>query len=217
MAGFMLGVVTINHRGIGPRRRPAVPRYNRRALSIQSSHEVIMSGAVAVSKYDPFARLLHWLIVLLLVAQYVVAWTMPEIHRGTRPEGLIVVHLDLGAFIIAVMIVRVLWRIARKEPDVVEGTPFTRGVAYLTHGLLYLLLIVQPLMGWANASSRGWQVTLAGIDLPALSAKGSALGHTLGDAHRLLAWGMLVLIGLHVLAALYHHFVLHDRVLRRMA
>ncbi|PMS20362.1 cytochrome B [Trinickia dabaoshanensis] len=176
-----------------------------------------MSGPVAVSKYDPFARLLHWLVVLLLVAQYVVAWTMPGIHRGTRPEGLIVVHLDLGVFIIAIMIVRVLWRIVRKEPDVVEGTAFTRGIAYLTHGLLYLLLIVQPLMGWANASSRGWQVTLAGVDMPALAPKGSAIGHTLGDAHQLFAWVMLVLIGMHVAAALYHHFVLRDRVLRRMA
>lgn len=176
-----------------------------------------MSGPVAVSKYDPFARLLHWLVVLLLVAQYIVAWTMPEIHRGTRPEGLIVVHLDLGAFIIAVMIVRVIWRMVRKEPGVVEGTPFTRSVAYLTHGLLYLLLIVQPLMGWANASSRGWQVTLFGIDLPALSPKGSTIGHTLGDAHQVFAWAMLVVIGLHVAAALYHHFFLRDGVLRRMA
>jgi cytochrome b561 len=176
-----------------------------------------MAGAVTVAKYDPFARLLHWLIVALLTAQYIVAWTMPGIHRGTRPVGLIVVHLDLGAFIIGVMIVRVLWRIVRKEPDVVEGTPFTRAVAYLTHGLLYLLLIVQPLTGWINASSRGWQITLVGVNLPALAATGSSIGHALGDVHQVLAWAMLVLIGLHVAAALYHHWVLRDRVLRRMA
>lgn len=176
-----------------------------------------MSGAAATPKYDPFARLLHWLVVLLLVAQYIVAWTMPGIHRGTQAVGLIVVHLDLGAFIIAIMIVRVLWRIVRREPEVTDGTPFTRGIASLTHGLLYLLLIVQPLMGWANASSRGWQVTLFGLNLPSLVPTGSALGHTLGDAHALLAWVLLALIGLHVAAALYHHFLLRDRVLRRMA
>jgi cytochrome b561 len=176
-----------------------------------------MAGPFAVSKYDPFARLLHWLIVLLLAAQYVVAWTMPGIHRGTQPVGLIAVHLDLGAFIIAVMIVRVLWRLLRKEPRVVEGTVLSRAVAYLTHGLLYLLLIVQPLLGWANASSRGWKVTLLGARLPSLSATGSSLGHALGDVHALLAWVMLGLIGLHVAAALYHQFVLRDGVLRRMA
>lgn len=175
-----------------------------------------MFGAPAAPKYDSFARLLHWLVVLLLTAQYIVAWTMPGIHRGTRPVGLIVVHLDLGAVIIAVMLVRVVWRLVRKEPEVVEGTPFTRSIAYLTHGLLYLLLIVQPVMGWVNASSRGWQVTLFGVTLPSLAPTGSAFGHTLGDVHRLLAWVMLALIGLHVAAGLYHHFLLRDRVLRRM-
>ncbi len=176
-----------------------------------------MAGPFTVSKYDPFARMLHWLVVLLLSAQYVVAWTMPEIHRGTQPVGLIAVHLDLGAFIIAVMIVRVLWRLLRKEPRVVEGGVLARTVGYLTHGLLYLLLIVQPLMGWANASSRGWKVTLLGADLPSLSPTGSSLGHSLGDVHGVLAWVMLGLIGLHVAAALYHQFVLRDGVLRRMA
>ncbi|RDU97433.1 cytochrome b [Trinickia dinghuensis] len=176
-----------------------------------------MSGFGAAQKYDPFARLLHWLIVLLLIAQYIVAWTMPGIHRGTKPVGLIVVHLDLGAFIIAIMIVRLLWRIVRKEPAPVEGSTLLRGVAHLTHGLLYLLLIVQPVLGWVNASSRGWQVTLFGVNLPSLAATGSALGHQLGGVHRLLAWGMLGLIGLHVIAALYHQLVLRDRLLRRMA
>ncbi len=78
-----------------------------------------MANAFSVSKYDPFARLLHWLVVLLLAAQYVVAWTMPEIHRGTQPVGLIAIHLTLGVSIIAVMVVRLLWRVLRKEPGVV--------------------------------------------------------------------------------------------------
>lgn len=174
--------------------------------------------SAASRQYDPFARLLHWLIVLLVVAQYVVAWTMPGIHRGTQPTGLITWHLELGTAIVAVMVVRVVWRIVRREPDVAEGSPFTRQMASLTHGLLYALLIVQPLMGWANASSRGWSLTLFGaVPLPALAPTGSRFGHALGDLHGVLAWAMLGLIGLHIAAALFHHFVLRDGVLRRMA
>lgn len=176
-----------------------------------------MAEAFTVSKYDPFARLLHWLIVVLVTAQYVVGWTMPDIHRGTQLVGLIDIHLELGVSIIAVMIVRAVWRFVRKEPDVVDGSAWARAVAYLTHGLLYLLLIVQPLMGWANASSRGWRITVFGVELPSLAPTGSTIGHALGDVHGVLAWVMLGLIGLHVAAALYHHFLLRDGVLRRMA
>ena len=172
----------------------------------------------AAAKYDVFARLLHWIIVVLLIAQYAVAWTMPSIHRGVQPVGLIEWHLQLGTAIIAVMIMRVVWRFLRREPDVAEGSPFTRVVASLTHRLLYLLLIVEPVMGWISASSRGWSVTLFGaIPLPPLSAAGSEFGHTMGDVHQVLAWGLLGLVGLHVAAALYHHFLLRDGVLRRMA
>jgi cytochrome b561 len=175
-----------------------------------------MANAFAAQQYDPFARLLHWLVVLLLAAQYIVGWTMPDIHRDTQPAGLIAIHLGLGASIVAVVFVRVIWRFLRKEPRVVEGTAFTRAIAYLTHGLLYLLLIVQPLMGWANASSRGWPIALAGVKLPALAPTGSSLGHALGDVHGVLAWVLLGLIGLHVLGALYHQLILRDGVLRRM-
>jgi cytochrome b561 len=175
-------------------------------------------NSAAVSQYDPFARLLHWIIVVLLIAQYAVAWTMPEIHRGTQPLGLIAWHLEIGTATIAVMIVRVVWRFLRREPRVVDGTPFLRQVARLTHGLLYVLLVIEPVLGWVNASSRGWSVTLFGlIPLPPLSATGSSLGHAMGDVHQLVAWGLLGLVGLHIAGALYHHFLLRDGVLRRMA
>jgi cytochrome b561 len=175
-------------------------------------------AAISTSRYDPFARVLHWLIVALIVVQYALAWTMPAIHRGTQPVGLITWHLEIGTVIIAVMLVRIVWRLLRREPEVVETTPSMRLVARLTHGLLYALLIVQPVMGWINASSRGWHVTLFGvIPLPALSPTGSPLGHEMGDLHQVLAWGLLGLIGLHLAGALYHHFILRDGVLRRMA
>lgn len=173
--------------------------------------------ATSVSRYDPFARLLHWLVVVLLVVQYVVAWTMPGIHRGTQPAGLITWHLEIGTAIIAVMLARIVWRILRREPDAIETTPFMRLVARLTHGLLYLLLIVQPVMGWVNASYRGWQITLFGaVPLPPLSATGSQTGHAMGDLHQVLAWALLGLVGLHLAGALYHRFVLRDGLLRRM-
>lgn len=167
-------------------------------------------------RYDPVARLLHWLIVALICAQFVLGWTMPEVHRDTQPVGLIAWHLAVGAALVAAMVLRIVWRLTHRPPPA-SLSPLLNTVSGATHFLLYAALVAVPLLGWANASSRGWAVNLLGaIPLPALSATGSSVGHAMGDIHSALAWVLLVLIGMHVGAALFHRFVLKDRVLQRM-
>lgn len=168
-------------------------------------------------RYDGVARLLHWLIVVLVAAQFILGWTMPDIHRDTQPVGLIAGHLLVGTALLAVMLCRVVWRITHRPPPLEISAPL-RLVSSLTQLALYALLIVVPLLGWINASSRGWAVTLFSVlPLPALSANGSSFGHQMGDVHSALAWVLFALICLHVLGALTHRFVFRDRVSERMA
>ncbi|MEA3086630.1 MAG: hypothetical protein QOC89_4327 [Paraburkholderia sp.] len=166
--------------------------------------------------YDAVARSLHWLTVLLIGMQFVIGWTMPDMHKDTQPVGLIAWHLGVGSTLVAVTVVRVLWRLGHKPtPD--HLPPVLSILSGVTHLLLYAALIVVPVLGWINASSRGWTVRLLGVvPYPALSAPGSAFGHEMGDVHGILAWVLLALIGLHVGAALFHRFVLRDHVLQRM-
>lgn len=168
--------------------------------------------------YGAVAKLLHWLIVALLVAQFLIGWTMPDIRRGTKPEGLISLHLSVGLLILFIVVIRILWRLSHPVPLLDDGQPYWQHrAAEATHGLLYLILFFLPLMGWANASSRGWTMHFFGLfTLPALVSSGSAFGHELGDIHILTSYVLLALIGLHVLATLYHQFWLRDRVLARM-
>jgi cytochrome b561 len=78
-------------------------------------------------------------------------------------------------------------------------------------------VILIPVLGWASASARGWPVVFFGMgNLPAVLPKGSPFGEELGDIHGFLSNLLLVLIGVHVAAALYHHFWIKDRVLLRM-
>jgi cytochrome b561 len=168
------------------------------------------------NKYNGLARLLHWLVVLLLIAQYAVAWTMPDIRRDTLPVGLVAWHLSLGTALLFVMVARLLWRVLHPAPPS-QGPELLMRLSKLGHASIYVLLFVVPILGWINASSRGYAVTLFGaIPLPPLSATGSGFGHEAGDIHALLTWVLLALIGVHVLAALYHHFVLRDDTLSRM-
>jgi cytochrome b561 len=168
--------------------------------------------------YNAPARAFHWATALLLLFQYVLAWTMPEVHRGTKPIGLIAWHLGVGVGIVLLVFVRLLWRsVYAAPPEPTTLPPALRRLGRLTHGFLYLLLIAVPLMGWANASSRDWNVTLFGVvPMPPLAPTDSPIGHALGDWHAVFAWVLLALVGLHVAAALFHQFVLRDGTLDRI-
>jgi len=167
--------------------------------------------------YGRVAKTLHWLVFALVFAQYVVALAMPDIGRGTVPGTLINLHMSLGATILLVIVVRWLWRIGHPVPLSTAGPRWERDVARITHALLYLLLAVNPILGWMNASARDWKITIYGIvTLPHLVAPRARIGMVAGDVHTFLAWTLLVLIGLHVAAALYHYLLRRDGVLQRM-
>ena len=123
-----------------------------------------------------------------------------------------------GFIILAVAIVRLVFRLVRGVPEPEAGIPgWQETSSQIVHWLLYALLLIVPLLGWINASWRGMPVALFGYELPQLIATRAPGWQWTGDIHGLLAnYVMLALVGLHVLAALYHHFVMGDGVLRRM-
>jgi cytochrome b561 len=168
--------------------------------------------------YTGTAKSLHWLIVALLIAQFIVAWTMPHIGRNTPVSTLISLHFTFGIIILAVAVVRLGWRFTHGEPAPEDGMPPWQMLsARIVHWLLYILLFVVPLLGWINASYRGMPIVMFGLELPNLVAKSAPGWGWTGDVHTLLAeYGMLTLVGLHVLAALYHYFWRRDGVLQRM-
>ena len=170
-----------------------------------------------VARYGAIARLLHWLIVALVIAQFAIAWTMPDIPRGRPPEGLVNLHLSVGATILIVMLIRLAWRLLHGAPASIVAPPWQRTAACTVHTLLYVLLIGSPLAGWAWASSKSWPVTLFGLaTLPPLVPADWPYRWVASTIHANVAWAILGLVGLHALAALWHHVVQRDDVLRRM-
>jgi len=168
--------------------------------------------------YTGTAKVLHWLIVALLIAQFTFAWTMPHIGRNTPITTLISLHFTFGVIILAVAIVRLLWRLGHREPDPeAEIPPWQLTTARIVHWSLYSLLVVVPLLGWINASWRNMSVVMFGLELPKLIPSRAPGWQWTGDVHGVLAnYAMLILVGLHVLAGLYHYFIRRDRVLQRM-
>lgn len=171
-----------------------------------------------VTGYTGTAKLLHWLIVALLIAQFTFAWLMPDIRRDTPVTTLISLHFTFGIVILAVAVMRLAWRAIHAEPPPEAGLPQWQALSgAIVHWLLYALLFIVPLLGWMDASRRGMPVVLVGFELPKLLATRAPGWGWTGDVHGLLAnYVMLTLVGLHVAAALYHHFVRRDGVLKRM-
>ncbi len=169
-------------------------------------------------RYSSTAKILHWLIVTLLIGQYIVAWTMPHIGRNTPVTTLIGLHFSFGIMILLVAIVRLAWRATHGEPAPLDGVPpWQMQSARVVHWLLYVLLFVVPILGWISASWRGMPLVLFGARMPKLIAMRAPGWGWTGDVHVLLAYYvMLTLIGLHFVAGLYHYFIRRDRVLQRM-
>jgi cytochrome b561 len=177
-----------------------------------------MTNTRTAAGYTGTAKLLHWLILALLLVQFVIAWTMPHMKRDTQPDTLINLHFSFGVLVLAVAVVRLAWRATHGEPAPENGLPpWQLRSARVVHWLLYGLLFVVPILGWINASWRGFPVIMFGLELPKLVATRAPGWRWTGDVHNLLAnYLLLVLVGLHVAAALYHHFIRRDRVLQRM-
>ncbi len=169
------------------------------------------------ARYGTVSMALHWGVAALIAAQFTVGLIMPEIHRGTKVEFWIGLHLSLGALIILLVLCRIAWRAFHPAPALTTLPTWQRMASHATHHSLYALLLVAPVLGWANASSRGWDASLFGIlPLPRLVGEGSKIGNEMGDIHVVAVYTMLALIALHVAAALYHYFVVRDQVLQRM-
>jgi cytochrome b561 len=126
-------------------------------------------------------------------------------------------HKWVGVTVLLLAVARLAWRLTHRPPAMVAMPGWQRLAAQAGHGLLYLLLLVMPLTGWIYSNYSGYPVVYLGkVPLPNLVERNRELAATWLDVHVTLSTVLAVLVGLHVLAALHHQFILRDGTLRRM-
>jgi cytochrome b561 len=173
--------------------------------------------SATVGSYGLFGKVLHWFAFALLAVQLGIGWIMPHIGRDTPNEGWVAWHLLIGIALLFLFVARYLWRLTHPVTFPASLSIWQNRLAHATHLSLYALVVVNTLLGWSAAGFRGWPVSLLGIfPLPALAEKGTSWAHTAGDIHIALVYVLLGLVGIHAVAALYHHFILRDGILQRM-
>lgn len=167
--------------------------------------------------YGTTAKIFHWLVVLLLLVQYPLGWFMPDIHRGMKPGDAMTFHISIGICILVLILLRFLWRLTHPVAPESSLATWQRISSEGVHWLLYALVLATTLTGWFFASQRGWAISLAFVlPLPMLTAPGAPIARTLGSLHGPMEWALLVVVGLHVAAALAHFFIHRDHVMQRM-
>lgn len=169
------------------------------------------------TNYDAVAIFLHWATALLVVVQFAMAVSWDYFPKATR-QGMESVHISLGVLLTAVVLARVGWRLipGHQRPAIVSRPVELASKA--VHYLLYLLLVAQAGLGFAFRWAQGHPVSFFGLfDFAGPYGElGRPTRRLLHELHEYGGWAIVILAFGHALAALYHHHVLRDRVLKRM-
>ena len=169
--------------------------------------------------YLPAARFFHWLTAALVLTMVPIGITMANADLGAAVEDpLYHIHRSLGALVLAITPVRLIYRLGHPAPPLPAETPaWQEFAARFTHWALYAFLIVQPIIGWiATSAYRAPTLFFWLFELPPIWPENRPFSEAMFIVHRSLGIVIAALVVVHIGAALYHHFILRDRVLRRM-
>lgn len=169
-------------------------------------------------RYPALSIGLHWLSALAVATAFAVAWSRAALDEPQPRALLMAVHQGAGLLVMALLLVRIGARLASFRGMPKAPLPrLMRLTAFATHLALYALLLAMPLLGWALTNAHGHDVRFPGLPVfPAMVEADTDLAETLESWHVGLAWVLGGLIVAHAGAALFHHFVRKDGVLRSM-
>lgn len=161
---------------------------------------------------------LHWLTVVLIVGLATLGLVMTELPTSPLKISLYALHKSFGLTVLALTVLRLLWRFYAGSPDAVPGTPrWQARIAHAVHGALYTLLLAIPLSGWLFNSASGFPLRWFGLfSLPKLSSYDKALKAFAHETHETLFYVLAALLLAHAGAALVHHYRDRDATLSRM-
>ncbi len=174
-----------------------------------------MKNDIVPERYDSTTLWLHWITALLVIEQWVGAHLIDDFGKGFPRTAARSVHITFGLILGAVLIARVFWRgtQGRHLPPANRG--FLQVIAKGTHYLLYALLVTNVTVGmflvWVQGDSY-----FDFFKVPVFAGATKVLRHNVGELHEWLGNTILIVAGIHSFAALVHHFVWRDNVLRRM-
>lgn len=168
--------------------------------------------------YSLTARIFHWTTAVLVLTVIPLGILMNAAGEGPLQDFLFNLHRSIGAILLPIVVARLLYRIGHPPPPLpADLAAIQVFAARFTHAALYILLIVQPLLGWVATSAYRAPITVFWLfTLPPIWPEDRALSERLFGVHKVVGIVMALLVIAHIGAALFHHFIRKDEILVRM-
>ena len=175
----------------------------------------VPDGIDTLTRYNTTARTFHAILAVLVIVNLALGLLQERLEKTVNLTPL---HMSIGLTVLFLSLARIAWRLTWKTPDYDPLLKrFDLLFAKIVHGVFYAMMLILPLTGWIMASAGKRPLEWFGLPFPKLAvAKGSQLAEAGSEGHEILGFMMLGLVVLHVGAALRHHYILKDGVLRRM-
>ena len=181
------------------------------SASVASTSPALSDG----EPHDALTRWFHWATAILVVTLYGLYLVWERLPKGDPKHFLIVSHLSLGAVLTVLLIGRIVWRSSpmssAQAHDRLQGL-----MARVVHVSLYVMLAAQVLLGWNFRWAQGQPMSVFGLPVPSPFDYPTEAHHAIATLHYWVGTAIVALAAMHAGAALFHHLVLRDNVLRRM-
>ncbi len=170
-----------------------------------------------VTHYNRPLQIIHWLTAIVVFAMFAVGLWMVDLSYFSRWYHILPHwHKSVGLLLAGLTIIRIVWKLRSNSPQI-EGSKFERRAAKLVHKLLYLNLMVIFISGYLISTADGRGIAVFNwFTVPSLGALFPHQTDIAGNVHFYAAWFLIIMVSLHALAALKHHFINKDNTLRKM-
>lgn len=184
----------------------------------QADNQYAKAISPGLRRHDGVSMTLHWLTLMLLVVLLGAIWAREQASDGDTAALLLTLHRSAGVLIWVVTLTRLAWKATAARAVALPRTMCRaqRWAARANEYALYFLLAVQPVTGFVQSIARGRDFPLLGASVPVVMARDRGVTHLFHDIHETSATLLLVLVGLHACAAMFHGIVLRDGVLGSM-
>ena len=158
----------------------------------------------------------HWIIAFLIIGILTIGLYMVDLPNNAQKTQFYGLHKEFGLLVLWLATFRLFWRLKNVSPELTLLPWYERFTARLVHWAFYVLMFAMPITGWLLSSAAGYAPSFFGLTLPVLIPPNVEERHLFGLIHQWFAYTFIAAIVLHIAAALKHHFIDKDNILRRI-